>query len=110
MIACISTYARALTHEDEPLLAQHFAFMDQQYQHGLLVASGPREPRCGGVIIARGDDLAAVERLLTSEPLAREGLATYALFVFRATRVASRELCEASFEDAPPTEEDRCAS
>jgi len=109
MIVCISTYVRALTDEDEPLLREHFAFIDQQYREGRLIASGPRVPRCGGVIIARGADLAAVERLLAYEPLARERLATYALFAFRATRGASRELCEASFEDAVPIQADRCA-
>jgi len=110
MIVCVSTYRRELSQDDDTLLAEHFAFMDTQYEGGRLIASGPRIPRTGGVIIVRGDDLASARLLLAHEPLAREGIATYLLFPFRATRASGPDLLDADTQPQRPTEVDRCVS
>jgi uncharacterized protein YciI len=94
VIVCISNFTRELGDGDESLLSEHHAFMDEQYRHGALVASGPRMPRTGGVIVARGVDVTQVERLLSEEPLARAGIAAYEVIPFTATRAASVELLD----------------
>ena len=94
MIVCISNFTRELGDGDESLLSEHYAFMDEQYRHGALVASGPRMPRTGGVIVARGVDVTQVERLLSEEPLARAGIAAYEVIPFTATRAVSVELLD----------------
>jgi uncharacterized protein YciI len=94
VIVCISNFTRELGDGDESLLSEHYAFMDEQYRQGALVASGPRMPRTGGVIVARGVDVAQVERLLSEEPLARAGIAAYDVIPFTATRAASVDLLD----------------
>ena len=99
---CISSFTRELRDDDESLLREHHDFMDEQYRQGALVASGPRAARAGGVIVARGVDVAQVERLLSEEPLARAGIATYDVIPFTATRAASVDLLDVGVSRTGP--------
>ena len=72
-----------LVHYDRPLaevdalLAAHRAFLEPLYTSGLLLGSGRQEPPVGGVILARGDDRAALEAVFADDPFLKAGVARY---------------------------------
>ncbi|MEU8826988.1 YciI family protein [Streptomyces sp. NPDC048636] len=72
----------------EALLPAHIAWLDAQYAAGVFLASGRKEPREGGVIVAVGGDRAALETLVTTNPFTVEGVATYTITEFIATKTA----------------------
>ncbi|MFB7645537.1 YciI family protein [Streptomyces sp. NPDC059095] len=83
------TYTAPL-HRIDASLADHVAWLDAQYGAGTFIASGRKEPRDGGIILAVGDDRAAIERLVASDPFLVNQLCTYRITEFRATKVAPR--------------------
>lgn len=81
-------YLVPLQRIDE-LLADHRAFLDALYADGTLIASGPQEPRVGGVILARGNDEARVRATFARDPFAVHGAARYEFLRFHPTRAAA---------------------
>ncbi|MFD9130255.1 YciI family protein [Kitasatospora sp. NPDC059571] len=72
----------------EALLADHVAWLERNYAAGVLLASGRKVPRDGGVIVAAGDDRAAIERLAADDPFSRAGIAEYRITEFIPTMTA----------------------
>lgn len=66
------------------LLEQHRRWLREQYDAGRFLLSGPREPRTGGVILARGEDPAQLADLVATDPFVLAGAAHYELLAFRA--------------------------
>lgn len=85
------TYVVPLDRVDA-LLGEHVAWLDTHYAAGVFIASGRKEPRDGGVILAVGDDRAAMEELVATDPFALDGCATYRITEFLATKVAPQLL------------------
>lgn len=56
---------------------RHRAFLQEGYDQGLLLMSGPREPRTGGVVLARADSLEALQTFFSHDPYLLEGLAEH---------------------------------
>ena len=81
MFVIIVDYVKPLSEVDRHLEA-HRAFLREQFAAGRFLASGPREPRDGGLILAQGCDRAGLETLLESDPFKREGVATYSILEF----------------------------
>ncbi|TXS44907.1 YciI family protein [Streptomyces sp. t39] len=81
------TYTAPLDRVD-PLLAEHIAWLDGMYAQGVVIASGRKNPRDGGVLLAVGDDRAHVERLAAADPFVTAGVAAYRVTEFAATRTA----------------------
>ncbi|MGW2858678.1 YciI family protein [Streptomyces sp. SDr-06] len=81
------TYIVPLDRVDE-LIPDHVAWLDAQYAAGVFIASGRKQPRDGGVILAAGDDRAAIERLVATDPFLVNDLCTYRITEFLATKVA----------------------
>ena len=81
--------------EVERWLPEHRAFLDRQYAEGRFVVSGPLVPRTGGVIVTADMTREAVVALLEEDPFNREGVASYEIIEFRATKkceeLASRD-------------------
>lgn len=73
--------------EVERHLAAHREFLARNYSGGTFLASGRKDPRTGGVILARGDR-ATIERIVTTDPFHRHGLARYAITEFVPTMTA----------------------
>lgn len=68
-------------------LAAHLEFLDGHYKSGLFLASGPKNPRDGGMIIASGKvDIAQLQAILAEDPFAKHGLASYRVVEFSAAR------------------------
>ncbi len=73
----------------EPLIEEHFAFLDKYYQKGLFVVSGRKEPRTGGIIIVKSASRSEVEEIIKEDPFYREEVADYFITEFLATRVGT---------------------
>ena len=61
----------------ELFLAEHVEYLDKYYASGHFQLSGRKEPRTGGVIIARAKSTQELEQILAQDPFYREGLARY---------------------------------
>ncbi|MEW1724852.1 YciI family protein [Streptomyces sp. NPDC093109] len=72
----------------EALLDDHVAWLDAGYADGVFLASGRKNPRDGGVILAVGDDRAEVERLTAGDPFVTGGVCVYRITEFTATKTA----------------------
>lgn len=72
----------------EAQLEAHRQFLDRHYQRGTFLFSGRKEPRTGGIIIARAPSRAAIEALIKEDPFHRHGLADYAITEFIPTKTA----------------------
>lgn len=74
----------------EPLIEGHMAFLEDCYGKGLFLASGPKVPRTGGVILAQSTSRAAVEELIKGDPFHQAAVARYTI-----TEFMPRMTCEA---------------
>ena len=68
-------------------MARHTAFLDRHYKKGDFLVSGRQVPRTGGIIIARGKDRNAVERMMKQDPFVKQRLASVDVVEFSASRV-----------------------
>lgn len=73
--------------EIERHLEAHRAFLDKYYAQGVFLASGPREPRTGGIIIVSGKvSLERLEVILDEDPFKQHDLARYDIIEFHAVK------------------------
>lgn len=72
----------------EAHLEAHRQFLDRHYHQGTFLFSGRKEPRSGGIIIARAPSREAIEALIQEDPFHRHGLADYAITEFIPTKTA----------------------
>lgn len=63
MFIVLVNYKQSLEKIDH-YLAEHRAFLDQGYQQNLLIASGPRNPRVGGVLLSQATDKSHLEAFI----------------------------------------------
>ncbi|GAA1408381.1 YciI family protein [Kitasatospora putterlickiae] len=81
------TYTAPIERVDA-LLPAHAEWLGGHYAAGVFLASGRKVPRDGGVIIATGEDRAAVEAIARTDPFAVAGVVEYRVTEFLATTVA----------------------
>ncbi|MBM7173555.1 hypothetical protein JQK87_35255 [Streptomyces sp. G44] len=81
------TYTAPVTAVDEQLAA-HVAWLDEQYEAGVFIASGRKNPRDGGVIIAVAEDRARIEEITAADPFVVAGVCAYRVTEFYATKTA----------------------
>jgi uncharacterized protein YciI len=72
--------------EVERVTEAHRSFLDQSYQAGKLLISGPKIPRTGGVIIACVKTRGEVDELIQKDPFYRQGIADYEISEFKALK------------------------
>jgi uncharacterized protein YciI len=65
----------------------HMAFLRKHYDNGDFLMSGRQVPRTGGIIIARGKDRDAVDRLMSNDPFVKKKLASVDIVEFTASQV-----------------------
>lgn len=80
MFILISRYLKPLA-EIERVLAEHRRHLQIFYDSGIFHASGPREPRTGGVILASGTR-EQIDAFLRDDPFVREGISDYEVIEF----------------------------
>ena len=87
-------YAIAILRYRKPLedvlkhTDSHRAYLAGLKQEGLLVASGPMEPRNGGILLLRvpdGEVQATLDSIRDNDPYTRFGLAQYELWPWAPT-------------------------
>ncbi|BDD76250.1 hypothetical protein GCM10010095_69030 [Streptomyces anthocyanicus] len=64
------------------------AWLDGLYEQGVFLASGRKEPREGGVILAVAGDRARIEEITAGDPFVRAGVCAYRVTEFVATKTA----------------------
>lgn len=78
------TYTGSLAEVDQ-LLDDHKLFLEKYYAEGIFMLSGRKQPRTGGVILARAGSIAAIEKIIAEDPFKRHGLAEYTITEFLPT-------------------------
>lgn len=84
MIIIELTYKKSLQEVDKHL-EQHKDFLQKCYENGVLLASGPKNPRNGGVLIASASK-EDIEKLIQDDPFYQEKIAEYRLIEFTPNR------------------------
>jgi uncharacterized protein YciI len=74
-------YKVELTQIDQ-FLNEHIEFLNAQYESGNFLASGRKEPRTGGIILAKADSKSALEEIIEKDPFKIHDLADYELTEF----------------------------
>jgi len=63
--------------EVSQVLPEHRAFLRGGYERGLLLCSGPQNPRTGGIALARAESLDAIQDFFMQDPYFLQGIATH---------------------------------
>lgn len=92
------TYTGPVERADA-LMDAHVAWLDAQYAAGVFLASGRKNPRDGGVILAAGADRAEIERIAAADPFSAEGVCAYRITEFYVTKTAEGL---AGYREQPP--------
>lgn len=79
------TYKKSL-EEVTNWLPAHKDFLDKHYAAGHFVFSGRKTPRNGDIILAKGDDLEAIQTLYQQDPFFIHEIADYELIAFTPTK------------------------
>jgi uncharacterized protein YciI len=81
MFIILLSYKKPLDIIDK-FLVEHRAFLDNCYKKNLLLASGPRNPRTGGVIISQLSDKQQLLELIKQDPFTINDLVDYEIIDF----------------------------
>lgn len=91
MFIAILTYKKPLDEVDQFLQA-HREYLANHYADGDFIASGPQNPRVGGVIMIKADNRAAVDSIIAQDPFYINGIACYQIVEFTPTMFVAEEL------------------
>lgn len=81
MFCILVTYTKPIS-EIEQILAEHRAYLQKGYDTGVLLLSGPQNPKVGGCIIGRFADKESAEAFTQSDPYYLNNAATYEIIEF----------------------------
>jgi uncharacterized protein YciI len=87
MFVVLLTYTATLEQVDRHLPA-HREFLASSYAAGIFLLSGRKEPRDGGVILAKAQSRQALETILSQDPFRIHGVADYQVVEFIPTMAA----------------------
>lgn len=74
-------YTKPLEEIDK-YLQEHRAYLDKGYSSQMLLASGPQNPRSGGIILARANTLEEIKTFCNSDPFFVNNCAEYTIIEF----------------------------
>ncbi|MEO3974655.1 YciI family protein [Streptomyces sp. CAU 1734] len=92
------TYTAPVERADA-LMEAHLEWLNAHYESGVFIASGRKNPRDGGVILAAGPDRARIEEIAASDPFTVNAVCAYRITEFHATRTAPGL---AEYREQPP--------
>ncbi|MDH4439543.1 MAG: YciI family protein [Rhizobium sp.] len=81
------TYVKPIEEADR-FMAPHMDWVNAGYDTGMFLASGRKNPRTGGVVLAKGER-AAIEAYVAADPFTIEGVAVYEVTEVAVTRTAA---------------------
>lgn len=85
LYVAVLTYTAPI-EEVEHHLPAHMEWLEKGYAEGAFIASGRRVPRTGGIILAKGSSLEAVESRLQQDPFQLHGVASVDVYPFVASK------------------------
>lgn len=85
MIIIELTYKKPIDAVDKALIP-HRQFLQKYYDQGLFLASGPKIPRDGGIIIALTNDTDQIEMIIKEDPFYQEEIADYRIVPFEPVK------------------------
>lgn len=91
LFVILITYTKPMS-EIETILPAHRAFLQKGYASKNLLASGPMNPRTGGIVMGRFDSKESAEVFFKYDPYAQNNAATYQILEF--TPVLHSEILE----------------
>ncbi|HRK97618.1 MAG: GTP cyclohydrolase [Alphaproteobacteria bacterium] len=81
MFVVLVNYLKPI-EEVERVVVPHRTYLDELYAQGVLLASGPKIPRTGGVLLAKGMDKQELWEMLQKDPFCTQGIAEYTMIEF----------------------------
>lgn len=81
MFIVLLKYKKPIEVVDQ-FLVPHREFLSEQYRNNHLVASGPRNPRTGGVLISQLKNREELMRLIEQDPFYVNDIAEYEVIEF----------------------------
>ena len=79
------TYIKPL-EDVEQYLTEHIQFLDKHYSSGHFIASGRKNPRTGGIILIKADNLSTVHDIIKQDPFYQHQIADYEIIDFEASK------------------------
>jgi uncharacterized protein YciI len=86
MIIIELTYKASLDQVEQYLQA-HRDFLDRYYKEKIFIASGAKEPRTGGIILAMSDKK-DIQAIIEEDHFYRSGIADYNVIEFNPSKMA----------------------
>jgi uncharacterized protein YciI len=71
--------------EVDKFLQEHKSFLDKYYAQGLFIASGPKIPRDGGIILSMANK-ETILKIIAEDPFYRQEISDYNLIEFEVGR------------------------
>ena len=84
MVIIEISYKKSLS-EVEKHLKEHINFLEHYYEKNIFIASGRKNPRDGGIILAHADK-ATLSETIKEDPFYQQGIAEYRLIEFEPSR------------------------
>ena len=81
LFVCLVNYTKPLETIEE-VLPLHRAYLRECYKRGFLLASGPRNPKDGGLIIGRFKDREEAILFSKNDPFCQKEVASYEILEF----------------------------
>ena len=72
----------------QPHIEPHLSFVRAQYDAGVFLMSGPKEPRTGGVVIAAAPDRATIEAIVAQDPFTAANVMRCTITEFKGSNMA----------------------
>jgi uncharacterized protein YciI len=85
MYIIIVKYLSPIEVIDE-LLVAHRAFLDKYYETGMLICSGPQNPRTGGIILSKAKNKETIEKMISEDPFFINKAADYEIIEFNPVK------------------------
>jgi uncharacterized protein YciI len=70
----------------EPIVPEHRAFLQIGYNKGLLLFSGPKIPREGGIVAARAESFEEIKAFFENDPYALNNVADHKIIEFNPVK------------------------
>ena len=89
MFLVLLNYIKPLDQIDR-LIPAHRQFLERHYASGHFLLSGRKDPRSGGVIVARAMERAELEAILAQDPFSVDKAADYTIVAVVPTMAAEQ--------------------
>lgn len=81
MFLILLNYTKPLSEVDR-FVGEHRRFLERYYESGQFLLSGRKEPRTGGVILAKAETKTEIENIIQNDPFFEQKIAEYQIIEF----------------------------